>query len=109
MLADLLSESYEGDLEELWENERTATPSRVAVDETAVRINSELSCLYSTIDIEIKMILDVALFSRHGTDPAAAFLQKIREKHDFTRPEFLVDQFGYRTALSRVGLSGQGN
>ena len=28
MLADLLSESYDGDLEESWENERTATPIR---------------------------------------------------------------------------------
>ncbi len=26
MLADLLSDSYETDLEEYWENERTATP-----------------------------------------------------------------------------------
>jgi len=28
MLADLLSESYESDLEETWENERTATLTR---------------------------------------------------------------------------------
>ncbi|ELY99876.1 transposase [Natrialba aegyptia DSM 13077] len=55
------------------------------------------------------MILDVALFSRHGTDPAAAFLQKLREKHDLSEAEFLVDQCGYRTALSRVGLSGRVN
>ncbi len=26
MLADLLSESYDADFEETWENERTATP-----------------------------------------------------------------------------------
>ncbi|PCR90376.1 IS6 family transposase [Natrinema ejinorense] len=162
MLADLLSESYATDLEESWENERTATPvrafavrlhqtgcslretttilaelgvershgavwnwvhrlsdsgcdpptatpSRVAVDETAVKINGEWSWLYAAIDIEIKVILDVALFSRHGTDPAAAFLQKLREKHDLSEAEFLVDQFGYRTALSRVGLSGRVN
>ncbi|QCS41701.1 IS6 family transposase [Natrinema versiforme] len=162
MLADLLSESYETNLEESWENERTATPvrafavrlhqtgcslrettailaelgvershgavwnwvhrladsgrdpptaspSRVAVDETAVKINGEWSWLYAAIDIETKLILDVALFSRHGTDPAAAFLQKLREKHDLSKAEFLVDQFGYRTALSRVGLSGRVN
>ncbi|ELY96879.1 transposase [Natrialba taiwanensis DSM 12281] len=162
MLADLLSESYEMDLEESWENERTATPgrafavrlhqigcslretttilaeldvershgavwnwvhrladserdpptaspSRVAVDETAVKINGEWSWLYAAIDIETKVILDVALFSRHGTDPAPAFLQKFREKHDLSETEFLVDQFGYRTALARVGLSGRVN
>jgi putative transposase len=162
MLADLLSESYEPDLEETWENERTATPvrafavrlhqtgcsiretttilaelgvkrshgavwnwvhrladsgcdppeaqpKRVAVDETAVKINGEWSWLYAAIDIETKVILDVALFGRHGTDPAAAFLQKLREKHDLSEAEFLVDQFGYRTALARLGLSGRVN
>jgi len=82
---------------------------RVAVDETAVKINGEWSWLYAAIDIDTKLILDVALFSRHGTDPAAAFLEKIHEKHDFSKAEFLVDQFGYRTALSRVGLSGRVN
>ncbi len=29
MLTDLLSESYDADLEESWENKRTATPVRV--------------------------------------------------------------------------------
>ncbi|WP_135823225.1 IS6 family transposase [Halostella litorea] len=162
MLADLLSESYEPDLEETWENERTATPvrafavrlhqtgcsiretttilaelgvqrshgavwnwvhrlsdsgcdppeaqpTRVAVDETAVKINGEWSWLYAAIDIDTKLILDVALFGRHGTDPAAAFLQKLQEKHDLSEAEFLVDQFGYRTALARLGLSGRVN
>ncbi|QCS44716.1 IS6 family transposase [Natrinema versiforme] len=162
MRADLLSERYEADLEESWENERTATPvrafavrlhqtgcslretttilaelgvershgavwnwvhrladsgcdpptakpSRVAVDETAVKINGEWSWLYSAIDIETKLILDVALFGRHGTDPAVAFLHRLTEKHDLSEAEFLVDQFGYRTALSRLGLSGQIN
>ncbi|PGF17442.1 IS6 family transposase [Natrinema sp. CBA1119] len=162
MLADLLSESYAADLEESWENERTATPvrafavrlhetgcslretttilaelgvershgavwnwvhrladsgcdpptakpSRVAVDETAVKINGEWSWLYAAIDIETKLILDVALFGRHGTDPAATFLHQLKEKHDLSEATFLVDQFGYRTALSRLGLSGQVN
>ncbi len=75
---------------------RTASPSRVAVDETTVKINGEWSWLYAAIDIETKLILDVALFRRHRTDPAAAFLQKLREKHDLSETEFLVDQFGYR-------------
>ncbi|MCD2201464.1 IS6 family transposase [Halobacterium sp. KA-4] len=162
MLADLLSESYEPDLEETWENERTATPvrafavrlhqtgcslretttilaelgvershgavwnwvhrlsdsgrdppeaqpKRVAVDETAVKINGEWSWLYAAIDIDTKLILDVALFGRHGTDPAAAFLAGLREKHDLSEAEFLVDQFGYRTAFARLGLSGRVN
>ena len=162
MLADLLSESSDADLEESWANERTATPirafavrlhqtgcslretttilaelgiershgaawnwvhrladsgcdpptaspSQVAVDETAVNVNGKWSWLYTSIDIEAKLILDAALFGRHGTDPAAAFLHGLREKHDLSEAEFLVDQFGYRTALSRVGLNGRVN
>ena len=85
----------------------TASPSRVAVDETAVKINGEWSWLYAAIDLDTKLILDVALFGRHGTDPAAAFLSGLDEKHDLSDTVFLVDQFGYRTAISRLGLSGQ--
>ena len=82
---------------------------KVAVDETAVKINGGGSWLYAAIDIETKLILDVALFGRHGTDPAAAFLHRLTEKHDLSEAEFLVDQFGYQTALFRLGLSGQIN
>ncbi len=53
------------------------------------------------------MTLGVELFDRHGTDPAAAFLHRLTEQHDLSNAEFFVDQFGYRTALSRLGLSGQ--
>jgi transposase-like protein len=63
--------------------------------------------LYAAIDIDTKLILDVALFGRWGTDPAAAFLHGLREKHDLPDAEFLIDQFGYRTALPQLGLSGR--
>jgi putative transposase len=86
-----------------------AKPKRVAVDETAVKINGEWSWLYAAIDIDTKLILGVALFGRHGTDPAAAFLHRLREKHYLSEAEFLVDQFGYRTPLSRLGLNGRMN
>jgi putative transposase len=59
--------------------------------------------------IESKLVLDVALFGRHGTDPAAAFLHRLREKYDLSDAEFLVDQFGYRTALARLGLNRRVN
>jgi len=55
----------------------------------------------------VKLIIYVELFRRHGTDPAAAFIHGLREKHGFSDAVFLVDQFGYRTALSRLGLNGQ--
>ena len=49
--------------------------------------------------IGIKLILDVALFCRHGIGPAAVFLHGFAEKHDRSDTMFLVDQFGYRTAI----------
>ncbi|WP_394743220.1 IS6 family transposase [Natronococcus roseus] len=159
MLVDLLGESHDADLEESWENERTATPvrafairlhktgrslretttilaelgvershgavwnwvsrladsgcdppeaqpKRVAVDETAVKINGEWSWLYTAIDTETKLILNVALFGRHGTDPPAAFLHRLDEKYDLSDAEFLVDGAGYLTAFSRLRLGG---
>jgi putative transposase len=86
-----------------------AKPKRSAVDEAAVKINSERSCIYAALDIETKLIPDVALFGRHGTDPAAAFLHGLREKHDVSNAEFLVDQFSYRTSVSRLGLNDRVN
>ena len=159
MLADLLEQNLETDLEEAWEDERTATPvrafavrlhetgcslrettavlsvlgvershgavwrwvhrladsgcdppsaqpTRVAVDETAVKINGEWSWVYAAIDTETKLLLDVAVFGRRGTNPAAAFLHRLTEKHDLSDATFLVDGFGYLTALSRIELSG---
>jgi putative transposase len=53
--------------------------------------------------------LEVALFGRHGTDPAAAFLHRLTEKHDCSESVFLVDQYSYRTVLVRLGLSGRVN
>ena len=85
----------------------SAQPTRVAVDETAVRINGKQSWVYATIDLDSKVLLHVAVFRRRGTDPAAAFLHGLTEKHDCADTEFLVDGAGYLTALSRLGLSGQ--
>ncbi|ELZ81344.1 transposase [Haloferax larsenii JCM 13917] len=66
-----------------------AQPRRVAVDETAVKINGEWSWLYAAIDLDTKVILDVALFKRHGTNPAAAFLHGVCEKHSVRGIVFL--------------------
>ena len=84
----------------------TAEPSRVAVDETAVQIGTEWRWCYAAIDLDSMVVLDIEVFSRHGTDPAAAFLARLDEHHDLSGAELLVDSFGYRTALSRLGLSG---
>jgi putative transposase len=76
----------------------SAQPTRVAVDENVVRINSEWSWLYAAIDLDTKLILGVELFGRYGTDPAAEFLHELTEQHDLSDAELLVAQFGYRTA-----------
>ncbi len=86
-----------------------AKASLVAVDETAVKINGEWSWLCAAIELDTKLILDVQLFGYHGTDPAAAFLHGLREKHDHSEAVFLVDQFGYRLPLARLGLNSRVN
>ncbi|MDG5761551.1 IS6 family transposase [Natronococcus sp. A-GB1] len=85
----------------------TASPSRVAVNETAVKINGDWSWVYTAIDLDSRLILDVAVFGRRGTDPAAAFLHQLTENHELDGTVFLVDGYGYLTALSQLGLSGQ--
>lgn len=59
-----------------------ARPKRVTVDETTIKINSEWCWLYTVIALGTKLILNVQLFGRHGTDPAVAFLHGPRKKHD---------------------------
>ena len=83
-----------------------AKPKRVAV-ETAVKINGEWSWLYAAIDLDTKLILSVDLFGSHGTDPSAAVLHGLSEKHGLGEVVFLVDGFSYQTALARLGLSGR--
>lgn len=84
----------------------TAQPQRVAVDETAVQIGGTWHWVFAAIDVDTKLLLDIELFSHRGTDPAAAFLHRLTENHDLSETEFLVDGYGYLTALSRLGLSG---
>jgi transposase-like protein len=69
-------------------------------------VDGEEKWLYAAIDTESKLLLEVDVFSRRGTDPAAAFLHRLTEKHDIANTEFLVDAGGYLTALARHDLSG---
>jgi len=87
----------------------TAAPSRVTVDKKQVKVDGEKKWLYAAIDTDAKLLLKVDVFSRRGTDPAAAFLHRLTEKHDIADTEFLVDDAGYLTALARHELSGQLN
>jgi transposase-like protein len=56
-----------------------------------------------------KLPLKIDVYSRCGTDPAAAFIDRLTEKHDISDAEFLIDVGGYLTAPFRHDLSGQLN
>ena len=85
----------------------TAEPSRVAVDEKQIEVDGQKKWLYAAVDTESKLLLEVDVFSHRGTDPAAAFLHRLTQKHDVADAVFLVDAGGYLTALSRHDLSDQ--
>ncbi len=53
-----------------------------------------------------KLIIDIEFFGRRGTDPAAAFLQRLTEKQHLECEMFLIDGCGYLTATSRSELCG---
>jgi len=84
----------------------TASPSRVAVDEKQIEVDGEKKWLHAAIDTDSKLLLEVDVYSRRGTDPVAAFLHRLTEKHDVSETEFLVDAGGYLTALARHDPSG---
>jgi putative transposase len=50
--------------------------------------------------------LKIDVFGRRWTDPTAAFLHRLTEKHDVSDIEFLTDAGGYLTALARLDLHG---
>ena len=85
----------------------TAEPSRVAVDEKQIEVDGEKKWLYAAVDTKSKLLLEVDVFSRRGTDLAAAFLHRLTQKHDVGDSVFLVDAGGYLTALARRELSGR--
>ena len=96
-------------------NPLTAEPSRF--DEKQIKIDGETKWLYAAIHTDSKHLLAIDVFSHHqnaprlagerelrshqrrGTDPAAAFLHRLTEKHDVSEAEFLVNAAGYLTAL----------
>jgi DDE domain len=54
-----------------------------------------------------KLLFDVNVFDRYGTDSVTSFLTELAEKHSPSGAMFLVDGYGYRTVLFQIGLSGQ--
>ncbi len=92
---------------EHYDQDFTAEPDRVAVDEKQIQLGEEEKAwLYAAIDIETKVVLHARLSQNRGTDPAMTFLRELKEKHRVEDAEFLVDGMGYLTALAKTNLSG---
>jgi len=89
-------------------NPSLAMPARVAIDETAAKINGEWNWRYAAVDLDSLYLPDITVFSHHDTDPAAAFLHRLTEKYGLADADYLVNARGYRTTLSiRTKRSGQ--
>jgi putative transposase len=83
-----------------------SAPRRVGVGETAIQVGREQCWVYAVLDIDSKLLLGVRVSRWRGTRPASAFLSELKERHDLTKTEFLVDGMGYLTALSQTDLGG---
>ena len=102
--------NWYGNYTEYCEQEFTATPARVAVDEKQIQIEEEQKVwLYAAIDVDEKVVLHAELSPRRGTKPATRFLRELKDRHNVEDAEFLVDGMGYLTALARTDLSGHLN
>ena len=62
-----------------------ATPSQVAVDEKRIEVDGEKKWLYATIDIESRLLLEVDVSSRRGTDPSIPAKSKTTTVSSSTR------------------------
>jgi len=93
-----------------YEQEFTAEPDRVAVDEKQIQLEHEQNAwLYAAIDVDSKVVLHAQLSWHRGRDPAEQFSRELKEKHRVSDAEFLVDGMGYLTALARTDLGGELN
>lgn len=55
-----------------------------------IEVDGEKRWLYAAMDTDSKLLLEIDVFSRRGTDLATAFLYRLTEKHD------LVERVGSR-------------
>ena len=89
-----------------YEQDFTAEPDRVAVDEKQIQLEEEQQVwLYAAIDVDSKVMLHARLSQRRGTEPATTFLRELKEELRVSDAEFLVDSMGYLTALARTDLT----
>ncbi|WP_369333707.1 DDE-type integrase/transposase/recombinase [Haloferax sp. KTX1] len=63
--------------------------------------------MYDAINLDTKVILDVALFKRMELTRRLRFSTESVRSMTVQRRCFLADSFGYRTAFSRLRLNGR--
>jgi transposase-like protein len=68
-----------------------ARPDHVAVDETVIQVNDQRCWLFAAVDPDMNRFLQVRLFPTRTTAIAEMFLSDLREKHDVSEADFLVD------------------
>jgi len=85
-----------------------ASPNRVAVDETAIQIDSDRFWLYAAVNPRTNQFLHVDVFPVQNQQFTLVFLRDLKEKHHVDDALFLVDAGGHLTAaLSRTSLRFQ--
>ncbi len=89
-------------LAEIQDDLPTAETSRVAVDENQIEVGGEEKRLCAAVDTELKLLLEIDVYNRPGTDPAAAFLID-SPRNTTSETVFLVDDSAIRLPL--LGLN----
>ena len=56
--------------------------------------------------MDSNLLLGTRVSRWRGTRPASAFLSELKERHDPSETEFLVDGMGYLTTLAQTDLGG---
>ena len=86
----------------------TAEPSWIAVDDKQIEVDGEEKWLYAAIDTDSKLLLEIDVFSRRGTDPAAFTRAKLslasqnaKRSDDGVSPSPDREPRGLRYRLSR--------
>ena len=83
----------------------SASPNRVAVDETAIQIDLDRLWLYAAVNPRINEFLRTDVFPVQNQQFTLVFLSETAEKHHVEDTLFLVDAGGHLTAaLSRTSL-----
>jgi transposase-like protein len=82
-------ENWYGNYTEYCDQEFTATPNRVAVDEKQIQLEEEQKVwLYGAIDVGENVVLHAHLSPRRATKPATRYLWELKDLHNVETQSF---------------------